>query len=428
MNLPKTAKIDKNGSLEIAGIKCSFLAEKFGTPLYVIDEDTIRNNCSEYNKAFAGYKNSLRIFACKSLCVKAILKVIISEGFGLDIASGGELHTALKAGCDPKKIYFHGNNKTAQELSFAVKSGIGCFVIDNFEEISRLSSTCKQQKRNSPVMIRVNPGIEAHTHDFVKTGTVDSKFGIQKNDIVNAVKQIIEKGNLDFVGLHSHIGSQIFDTEPYVAEVEVLFKLAKAIKDVTGIEVQQLNLGGGIGISYTKSDKKPDKSKFVGKIIAAVRAFSKKYSITEPKIIIEPGRSIVAEAGVTLYTVGAVKKIMGIRNYVITDGGMSDNPRYALYQAKYDALLTDNAKGRAVEIVTIAGRACESGDVIIKDIKLPSVKTGDIIAVLATGAYNFSMASNYNRFTRPAMVMLRNKKASLIVKKETYADLIRNDL
>jgi len=426
--LPESSKTNKKGHLEIGGVDTLELAKRFGTPLYVVDENTVRNACRSYKRAFSGYKKAQVIFASKALSVKAVLKIIKEEGIGADVSTSGELYTALKAGLNPKNIYFHGNNKLKDEIIYALKSGIHCFVVDNFDELSLLDKLTNKFGVKANIMFRVNPGIEAHTHDFIKTGAVDSKFGISRSDIKKAVSLALSCRYLNFLGLHSHIGSQIFDVKPFEAEVEVLFKLMSGIKKDFGIECKELNIGGGVGIAYCEKDNPPDLKKYASAVMRSVKKLSKRYSLKEPKLIMEPGRSLVGRAGVTLYSVGTVKNIPGIRTYAVIDGGMTDNPRYILYQAKYEAFPASRMKAKRAHSVTIAGRACESGDVVIKDIKLPSLKRGDVIAVASTGAYNYSMASNYNRMPRPAMVLVKKGKARLIVRRETKEDIVRNDL
>lgn len=426
--LPLGAKINKKGRLEIGGVDMVELAKRFGTPLYVVDEGTVRQSCRAYRKAFKGYEKFQPVFASKALSIKGILKIMNEERVGADVSTSGELYTALKAGCDPKKIYFHGNNKLEDEIIYALKSGIWCFVVDNLDELALLDRLTKKLKTKANIMFRVNPGIEAHTHEFIRTGAVDSKFGISKTELDKAVELALTCGNLSLIGLHSHIGSQIFDVKPFCAEVEVLFKMMSRIKKQFGIELRELNIGGGIGIAYTEKDKNPSIEKYASEIIKALNKFSNRYDISLPKLVIEPGRSLVGRAGITLYTVGTVKKIPGIRTYAVIDGGMSDNPRYILYQARYSAFLAGNMRAKKNQMITIAGRACESGDIIIKDIRFPSLKRGDVIAVASTGAYNYSMASNYNRIARPAVVLVNKGKARVIVRRETKEYIARNDL
>ena len=415
-NLPDTAKV-KHDHLIIGGCDTVDLAREFGTPLFVMDETTVRNRCRKYIDSFRKYYPNTDIaFACKALCTAGILKVVASEGMCLDVSSGGELYTALKSGCDSKKFYFHGNNKTRAELKMALEAEIGRIVVDTVQEIENLDEITQQLGIRAEVMMRINPGIEAHTHEYIKTGTIDSKFGVPQNEIDDAVKKIKSKKLLSLVGFHAHIGSQIFDTQPFVDEVKLLLNLTKKY------DTHELNIGGGPGIAYLSSDNPPDIEAYAQQIAAVLK------DQTMAKLVLEPGRSIVGNAGVTLYTIGGIKDIPGVRKYVLVDGGMADNPRPILYQARYDARIANKFEAPMTEKVTIAGRFCESGDILIKDIKLPKSQTGDILAVFCTGAYGYSMASNYNRVGRPAMVLANKGNATLIVKRESYDDLIRNDV
>ena len=416
-NLPDTGKINKKNHLEVGGCDTIELAKEFGTPLYVLDEETIRNRCQNYLKSFRKYyPNTDVVYACKALCTAGVLKVVTSEGLGLDVSSGGEIYTALKSGCDPNKFYFHGNNKTIAELKMALEAGVGRIMVDTLQEIDNLAEITHQTGTQANIILRINPGIEAHTHEYIKTGLIDSKFGVPQNEIDDAVAAIKNIKNLNLVGFHAHIGSQIFDVKPFVDEAKLLLELTKKYG------TSEMSLGGGFGVPYLTSDEPPP-IELIAKEISAVLKDQ-----TMAKLVLEPGRSIISSAGITLYTVGAVKNIPKVRKYVLIDGGMSDNPRPILYQARYDAKIANKANDPMGENVTIAGRFCESGDILIKDIKLPEVSAGDILAVLCTGAYNYSMASNYNRVGRPAMVLTDKRKATLILKRETYEDLIRNDV
>jgi len=416
-NLPDTAKILKNGHLGIGGYDTVELAKEFGTPLYVLDEKTIRGRCRAYLKSFRKYyPNTDVIYACKALCNAAVQKIVTSEGLGLDVSSGGELYTALKAGCDARKIYFHGNNKPRAEIRLALEAGIGRIVVDNLQELENVAEVADDIGAAADILLRVNPGIEAHTHEYIKTGTIDSKFGIPQNEIEVAVKKAREKKRLNLLGFHAHIGSQIFDVKPFVEEAKLLLKL------VNKYGAEELNIGGGPGVAYLSSDEPPAIEEYAEKI---GKTLGKK---TNARLVLEPGRSIINNAGVTLYAVGAVKDIPGIRKYVFVDGGMSDNSRPILYQARYDARIANKAQEPTAEKVTVAGRFCESGDILIRDIHLPKVEVGDILAVLGTGAYNYSMASNYNRVGRPAMVLVEGGNATLIVKRESFDDLVANDV
>lgn len=402
--------------MTIGGCDLTDLAKEFGTPLYVMDERTIRERCREYVKCFrAAYSNTEIIFACKALCAAGILEIIADEGLGFDVSSGGELYTALKAKADPKKIFFHGNNKSPKEIREGLEAGAGRFVVDNIYELKNLDAATRELGLRADILIRVNPGIEAHTHEFVRTGKVDSKFGVPLDQLDGLVKEVKKLKLVSLKGLHAHIGSQIFDVAPFVAETKLLVELTKKY------DTEEIDIGGGIGIPYLASDKAPVIAEFATRITKVIKGN------TDAKLILEPGRSIVGSAGVTLYTVGAVREIPGIRKYLIVDGGMSDNPRFILYGSQYEAFLVNQPEASKTETVTIAGRFCESGDIIIKDGKLPRAEAGDVMAVAATGAYNYSMASNYNRVPRPAMVIASRGDAELVVKRESYEDLVAND-
>jgi diaminopimelate decarboxylase len=415
-NLPDSVKI-KNNHLEIGGCNSVALAKEFGTPLYVMDETTIRHRCQAYLNSFRRiYPQTEIAYACKALCTAGILKVIASEGLSFDVSSGGELYTALKAGIEPRKLYFHGNTKTKAELKMALEAGVGRIMVDTLQEIYNLDELTEKMGRRADVMIRINPGIDAHTHDYIKTGLIDSKFGVPQNEIKQAVNEIKGRKLLNLLGFHAHIGSQIFDARPFVDEVKLLIDLTNQY------QTTEMSIGGGIGIAYLPTDDPPAIEIFAEQIGQALKGK------TAAKLILEPGRSIVGTAGVTLYSVGGIKDIPGVRKYILVDGGMSDNPRPILYQAKYDAKVANKAADKPVEVVTIGGRFCESGDILIRDIKLPKIAADDLIAVLCTGAYNYSMASNYNRVPRPAMVLVNRGEATLIVKRESYEDLVVNDV
>ncbi|MDI6731598.1 MAG: diaminopimelate decarboxylase [Candidatus Margulisbacteria bacterium] len=416
-NLPDTAKLGKNGQLEIGGCSCADLARKFGTPLYIIDEATVRNRCRAYVQSFRqSHPNTEIAFACKALCTTSVVRLVASEGLGLDVSSGGEIYTAKKAKASLNHAYFHGNNKAEDELKFALQSGVGRMVIDNFDELNRLEKAAREIRKTANIFLRINPGIEAHTHEYIKTGTVDSKFGVPLAQLDAVVQEAKNKKNIQLVGLHAHIGSQILDVQPFVDETKLLLDLI----DKYGLN--ELDIGGGIGIPYLENEAVPALEDFARQIGDVLK------NRPEIKLILEPGRSIVGQAGVTLYTIGGIKDIPGIRKYIFIDGGMSDNPRPILYQAKYAATIVSKASQPRTDKVTVAGRFCESGDVLIKDIILPKVEAGDTLAVFCTGAYNYAMASNYNRVGRPAMILVDNGKAALVVRREAYEDLTRNDL
>lgn len=415
-NLPVTAKVNKKGHLEIGGCDMVELGKEFGTPLYVMDEATVRDRCRQYLNAFKEhYSNSGVVFACKALCAVGISEVIASEGLGFDVSSGGELYTVLKAKTDPKKIYFHGNNKSPKEIKEGLAAGIGRFVVDNEQELKNLDQLTRETGKRAQILFRVNPGIAAHTHEFIQTGKIDSKFGVQLSQLDSLVEKVKKMKMIELKGFHAHIGSQILEVKPFAAEVE--FLLGLTLKYGT----EEMNMGGGLGIAYLDQHTPPSIEHFAKEVSNVIK------EKTMAKLVLEPGRSIVGTAGVTLYTVGGVKDIPGVKKYVFVDGGMADNPRPILYDAKYDALLGNKPEAKKEEAVTVAGRFCESGDKLIKDIKLPKVEVGDTLVVACTGAYNYSMASNYNRVGRPAMVLVNDGDAAVVVKRESYEDLIAND-
>ena len=423
-------KIIKN-NLYIENVNTQDLVKTYGTPLYVFSENSIRNNINKYKKSIDTYYNGYGkvVYASKAFSCKEIYRIAKSENISADCVSMGEIYTAISAGFNPENIIFHGNNKTEEELIFALDKGVGRIVIDNFEEIEFLDSLAKEKNIKVNVLLRITPGVDAHTHDYIKTGKIDSKFGfaIATGDAKAAVKSVLNKQNLNLYGLHSHIGSQIFDTEPFVHAADVMLKFIKEIKEATSFEIKELNLGGGFGVKYTNEDDPVDYEDFMKAVSSQINLSCNKYNIKIPFIYIEPGRSIVAPAGLTLYTVGSVKEIKDIKNYVAVDGGMSDNPRYALYNAKYTMLIANKAENPQVYKANIAGKCCESGDLLAENIMIQIPAKGDILAVLSTGAYNYSMSSNYNRIPRPAVVLVNENSHRLIVKRETYEDIISND-
>lgn len=435
MNERDTLKIGDDGRLEIGGMDAASIAEKFGTPLYVMDEAHIRNMMRVYKSTIESEYggNGLVVYASKAFSCMAIYAIARQEGLGVDVVSGGELYTALQAGFPADKIFLHGNNKLKNELKFAVENRVGTVVLDSFSEAEILNSLCVEYGVIQNVLVRINPGVEAHTHTFIQTARTDSKFGFSVSDgsASEFLKFVLTKKNLKFKGFHCHVGSQIFDKQPFVLAATKVMDFIAAIKRDYGVVTDILNLGGGFGIWYNDEDPHldvNDYAEYLKSVISAITSKAQRYSLKKPYLIIEPGRSIVGEAGITLYKVGAIKDIAGVKKYVAIDGGMFENPRYALYQAKYTALLAARANEPCTEIVTIAGKCCESGDIIAADVPLPKAETGDILAVLSTGAYNFSMASNYNRNLVPPVVLVGNGSAEYIVKPQTYEDLIRNDL
>lgn len=430
MKLFGASKIEGN-DLVIGGIKASDLAKAYGTPLYVMDEQLLLDKCRGYIRGFKVKENNNRVaFAGKAFLTLEMCKLINEEGLYLDVVSGGELYTAYKANFPMEKIYFHGNNKTLEEIEFGIKLGVGRFIVDNIEEIIKINEIAESYDKKQDIYLRLTPGIEAHTHDYIKTGQIDSKFGFAPvgNIIMDAVKKSLELDNINLVGLHCHIGSQIFETEPFKDAAEVMLNYIYDIKQETGHYIDELDLGGGFGIYYSEGDKPKKIEEYCNVILDSVEKKCEALGIKKPILTIEPGRSVVANAGITLYTVGTIKDIPGVRKYLSVDGGMTDNIRPALYGAKYGALIANKASEPMTDKVTIAGKCCESGDILIQDIQIQKAKSGDILAILSTGAYGFSMASGYNKITRPAVVFVRNGEARLVVKRQSYEDLIKEEV
>ena len=420
-----------DNQLAISGVKCVDLAKEYGTPLYVYDENLIRDNCRRFINAFQIRNGNNRVaYAGKAFLTLAMCNIIREEGLYLDVVSGGELYTAYKSGFPMEKIYFHGNNKTTDEIEMAVKLGIGRFVADNFSEIEHINRIAKENNIIQKILLRLTPGIEAHTHDYIKTGQVDSKFGftLLKNNTIEAVKKAVSMENIELVGVHCHIGSQIFETEPYKDAVFMMLGLMQNIYEDTGCMLSELDLGGGFGIYYTEGDEPYTIEQYCSTIVEAYEEKCKELSITMPVLTIEPGRSIVGNAGTTIYTVGSIKEIPEVRKYVSVDGGMTDNIRPALYRAQYESIIANKVNGNEYECVTISGKCCESGDILLTDVNLPKVSSGDVLAVLSTGAYGYSMASNYNKIPKAAVVMVSEGKSRLICRRETYEDVIKNEI
>lgn len=430
MYLHGTSRINGKGHLEIGGCDAVQLAQEFGTPLYVYDEQLIRDNCRTFVEAFQTSGFSYQVaYASKAFCTMAICNLIAEEGLSLDVVSKGELYTALKAGYPAERIHFHGNNKAPDELEMALEAGIGCFVADNFYELELLNQLAKERGKTATVLLRITPGVEAHTHEYIATGQQDSKFGfdIQSGQALRAVQQCLQAEALDLLGVHCHIGSQIFETDVFVAVVVEVAQFLDMVYGKTGYTARVVNLGGGYGIRYVDTDTPRKPADYVQAITGAVRREFTRRQLPLPELWIEPGRSIVGEAGTTLYRIGSVKEIPNIRKYVSVDGGMTDNLRPALYQARYEAGLANRMNEQPAEIVSIAGKCCESGDMLIWDIALPVVRPGDILAVPCTGAYGYAMANNYNRIPRPAVVFVKDGDARLVVERESLDDLVRLD-
>lgn len=424
--------VNTEGHLCIGGADTVTLAKTHGTPLYVMDENMIRENCRGYERVISEEYGGrgLICYASKALSCKELYRIVHAEGLGCDVVSGGELYTALQAGMPAEKIVLHGNSKTNSELQMAVSHDVGRIVCDNLPELKRLDQIAGAAGKTVSVMLRIKPGIDAHTHDFVKTGQIDSKFGfaLETGEAMQAVKTASLYPNLRLVGLHCHIGSQILDTEPFAEAARVMVRLMDQVRSELNITLPELNLGGGPGIRYTEEDDPKQFGEIVRAILSALKGICTELDFPAPFVLFEPGRSIVGGAGLTLYTVMAKKVIPNIRSYVLVDGGMCDNPRYALYHSTYEALIANKADQPRSERVTIGGKCCESGDLIGEDMPLQSAEEDDILAVLATGAYNYSMASNYNRNPRAEIVMVRDGEARTVVKRETYADIVKNDI
>ncbi len=424
--------VNESGNLQMGGCDLLDVAREFGTPAYVLDEATVRRNCRAYKNSIDEYYGGkgLALYASKALSCKYIYRIIKEENMGVDVVSGGEMYTALQAGFPADKIYFHGNNKTEAELRFALENGIGRIVADNYTELELLNRIAGEMGKAAEILIRIKPGVDAHTHDFIMTGQIDSKFGValENGEAEQMVANILSYENIRLVGFHCHIGSQIFELEPFEHTAEIMMNFIGDMKDKYGFEAEELNLGGGFGIKYTDEDKPINYGEYMKAVSAVVKRVAGQRGVKLPFIVVEPGRSIVAEAGLTLYTVGSVKEIKNVRTYVSVDGGMADNPRYIMYQAKYTAVPVKNPTAPADKTVTIAGKCCESGDLIGEGMKIAEVKSGDVIAILSTGAYNYSMASNYNRIPRPPVVVIKDGKASLAVRRESYEDIVKNDL
>jgi diaminopimelate decarboxylase len=430
-----TQRVNAKNHLEIGGCDAVDLAAEFGTPLYVVDEALVRRNCRTYKAAFAReYGDSEVAYAGKAFIVTAMCALVAQEEMWLDVASAGEIYTAINGHFPPDRMILHGNYKTAQELRMAVEYGIGYVVADSFVELEQLSATAQSLGRVQPILIRCNPGVDPHTHRLISTGKEDSKFGfnIKDGSALAAVRRALELPGIDLQGVHCHIGSQLLDLTPYAEAAPVMTGFMKQIKIETGVELPILDMGGGLGIRYLEEHDPPTIDDLAKVVARAVLDGIAEASLSRPKLFVEPGRSIIGEAGITLYTVGPIKEVSipeppGKRVYVSVDGGLSDNPRPAFYDALYSALVANKAGDQPVRDYTISGRHCET-DMLIPHIKLPPVETGDILAVQSTGAYNYSMASNYNRFSKPAVVFVYEGKADLVVRRETLDDLLRCDL
>lgn len=421
----------ENGELNISGVGVSELKAQYGTPLYVYDENMLVNQCRTFINNFKSSRFKTEVlYASKAFSCLEVLRIASREGLGVDVVSLGEIHTAYKAGYDMKRAYFHGNNKTREELQYALEVGVGTIVIDNDYEYEMINEIVRESENTVDVLLRINTGIDAHTHEYIKTAKDDSKFGYSVYDetIYDLIADINNQSNLNFVGFHSHIGSQIFEKTSFFEAVKVVMEFTQKVQERLGLTISVLNLGGGFGVYYTEEDRPFELAEFLKEYIEVVERESDNFGLDLTKVVIEPGRSLTCNAGSTLYSVGGVKKTFAGCEYVFVDGGMADNPRYALYKAKYEAMLANKMNEEADTTYTVAGKCCESGDMLVMDAKLPKAEQGDLLLVSSTGAYNYSMSSNYNRLPKLPVVFVKDGTGRLVVKGETLEDLIRQDI
>ena len=421
----------ENNELAISGVTVSELRRKYGTPLYVYDENMLENQCDTFISNFKSEKFKTEVlYASKAFSCLEVLRIANCAGLGVDVVSLGEIHTAYKAGYDMSKAYFHGNNKTREELKYAIEVGVGTIVIDNDYEYKMINDLVKESKKTVDVLLRINTGIDAHTHEYIKTAKDDSKFGYSVYDetIFDLIADINGQSNLNFLGFHSHIGSQIFEKSSFYEAAKVVMEFSRRVEEELKFTIKVLNLGGGFGVYYTEEDKPFELGEFLQEYIKVIETESENFGLELEKVVIEPGRSLTCNAGSTLYTVGGVKKTFAGRKYIFVDGGMADNPRYALYKAKYEAALANKMNADANTVYTVAGKCCESGDMLVMDTKLPKAEQDDLLIVPSTGAYNYSMSSNYNRLPKLPVVFVKDGTSRLVIKGETLEDLIRQDI
>lgn len=429
---PVSYTVNESNHPMVGGVNLLELANVYGTPLYVMDEATVRASAKAYREvlknAYSG--NSLPLYACKANMNMALVKVMEQEGMGLDVVSGGEIYTAVQAGFPMERVLFNGNNKTMEEVELAIHHNVGRISADNFHDLTLIHRVAAQKGKKVDVLLRITPGIECHTHDYIKTGQADSKFGFDLGHLPQALELILNQyqDTIHLRGLHAHIGSQIFEVKPYEDLVEIMLNIYYNIREQYGWTLDDLDLGGGLGVSYSGKDDPPAIASAVQRVVDKLTAYAGKLNYPLPRLLMEPGRSMVATAGITLYTVGSLKEVSGLRKFMAVDGGMGDNIRPALYQAQYTAQLANKVGAPVEETVTVVGKYCESGDVLIRDIPVPKVESGDILMVFGTGAYNYAMASNYNRFPRPAVVLVENGRAHVVVQRETYDTIVQQDL
>lgn len=427
-----TAKKNAQGHLTIGGIDVLDLVKEYGSPLYVMDEELIRQNCRAYCDAFREhYPDAAVAYASKAFLCTAMAALLEQEGMSLDVVSGGEIATALKAGFPMERTYFHGNNKTVEEIQLALSAGVGRFVVDSVQELELLNHLAGEVGKTPRIYLRLTPGVSAHTHHYISTGQLDSKFGIPiaMGMAMDAVRQALSLPHVELMGFHCHIGSQIFDLEGYKVAAEIMVKFLAEVREETGFTAAELNLGGGLGVRYTDADAPRTPEDLVRILSAAVREACAAHNFPLPRLVVEPGRSIVGEAGTTLYTIGTIKEIPGIRTYISVDGGMGDNIRPALYQAEYECVVANRVDSPAEKVVNVVGRYCESGDQLIVDAKVAvDVAPGDVLAIFTTGAYGYSMASHYNRYPKPAVVFVADGQADLVVRRETFEEMASHDV
>jgi diaminopimelate decarboxylase len=426
-----TSRTNKVGHLEIGGCDTVQLAKEYGTPLMIYDETSIRQKCRSFVSAFKEKGIAAQVaYASKAFSSIAMCQLIDQEGMSLDVVSGGELYTALQAQFPAERIHFHGNNKTTDELEMALEANIGCFVVDNFYELNLLHQLAAARKQQVQILLRITPGVEAHTHEYITTGQEDSKFGfdLSSGQVKEALQQAVHLPYYRVLGLHSHIGSQIFETEGFLLAIQKIVQFLDEVEEELDWTLSVLNLGGGFGIRYHEEDTPLELKEYVYTVCDRVKKEWEKRNKPIPHIWIEPGRSIVGETGTTIYRIGSQKEVPGTRHYISVDGGMSDNLRVALYQAKYEAALANRMNEKNYQPVTVAGKLCESGDILIWDIDLPQAQEGDLLAVSCTGAYGYAMANNYNRIRRPAVLFVKDGEANQVIRRETYADIVKNDL
>ncbi|MEL6261303.1 MAG: diaminopimelate decarboxylase [Cyanobacteria bacterium J06626_6] len=426
--LPLTAAVNEKDHLVVGGCDVVDLVEQFGSPLYILDEQTLRTACQQYKQAFQAHYSgeSLIVYASKAWNCLAVCAIALQEGIAIDVVSGGELQTAIAAGATGDRLYFHGNNKSLEELSLGLNADTR-IVVDNWHELKSLNQLAQETGKHATILLRLTPGIECHTHEYIQTGHIDSKFGFDPDQLESVFDFIAQQGSgIRCIGLHAHIGSQIFELQPHQDLAGVMMRWFQTASQY-GIAIQEIDIGGGLGIRYTESDDPPSIDAWAKTVCQSMTAACEASNLPLPKLLCEPGRSLIGSACVTAYTVGGQKTVPGIRTYVSVDGGMSDNPRPITYQSVYRILAASKMSAPLSETMTVAGKHCESGDVVIHSANLPALTAGDILVVTATGAYNYSMSSNYNRVPKPAAVLVNDGQADIILQRETYEDLVRND-